>query len=94
MLLGSSNRQQFNRIGFVADPYAAGPYAEGSYEVILPVTPALIQAVDAASIEIYFETYIFSLDATGFAVRAFFFALAASRAALRSLMVGSRSSFT
>lgn len=45
VLLGSSNRQQFNRIGFVADPYAAGPYAEGSYEVTLPVTPALIRAV-------------------------------------------------
>lgn len=45
VLLGSSDRQHFNRIGIVADPYAAGPYAEGSYEVTLPVTPAVIQAV-------------------------------------------------
>lgn len=45
VLLGSSNRQQFNRIGFIADPYAAGPYAEGSYEVTLAVTPALLKAV-------------------------------------------------
>lgn len=45
VLLGSSNRQQFNRIGFIADPYVAGPYAEGSYEVTLPVTPALIKVV-------------------------------------------------
>lgn len=45
VLLGSSNRQQFNRIGLIADPYAAGPYVEGSYEVTLPVTPAVIKAV-------------------------------------------------
>jgi hypothetical protein len=45
VLLGSSNKQQFNRIGLIADPYAAGPYAEGSYEVTLPVTPALLKAV-------------------------------------------------
>lgn len=45
VLLGSSNRQQFNRIGVIADPYAAGPYVEGSYEVTLPVTAAVIKAV-------------------------------------------------
>lgn len=45
VLLGSSNKQQFNRIGLIADPYAAGPYAGGSYEVTLPVTPALLKAV-------------------------------------------------
>jgi len=45
VLLGSSNRQQFNRIGLIADPYAAGPYVEGSYEVTLPVTPAVLKAV-------------------------------------------------
>lgn len=45
VLLGSSNRQQFNRIGLIADPYAAGPYVEGSYEVTLPVTPAVIKAL-------------------------------------------------
>lgn len=45
VLLGSSNRMQFTRIGFIADPYVAGPYSDGSYEVTLPVTPALIRAV-------------------------------------------------
>ena len=45
VLLGSSNRQQFNRIGLIADPYAAGPYVEGSYEITLPVTQAVINAV-------------------------------------------------
>ena len=45
VLLGSSNRRQFNRIGLIADPYAAGPYVEGSYEITLPVTQAVIDAV-------------------------------------------------
>ena len=35
----------FDRIGFLIGPYAAGPYAEGSYDVTLPVTPAVIAAV-------------------------------------------------
>jgi hypothetical protein len=45
ILLGSSDRQAINRIGLIAPPYVAGPYAEGSYEVTLPVTRAVLQAV-------------------------------------------------
>lgn len=45
IVLGSSNRRQFNRIGFLMDPYVAGSYAEGSYEVTLPVTQAVLAAV-------------------------------------------------
>jgi hypothetical protein len=48
ILLGSSNRQRIDRIGLIADPYVAGAYAEGAYEVTLPVTPALLQAVKPA----------------------------------------------
>lgn len=45
ILLGSSNRKSFDRIGFLIPPYEAGPYAEGSYEVTLPVDAAILQAV-------------------------------------------------
>ncbi len=45
VLLGSSDRKHFTRIGLIADPYAAGPYVEGEYEVTVPVTPALLKAV-------------------------------------------------
>ena len=45
VVLGSTNRRAFNRIGFLMDPYVAGSYAEGSYEVTLPVTPAILAAV-------------------------------------------------
>ncbi|HTN15953.1 MAG TPA: DUF4163 domain-containing protein [Sphingomonadaceae bacterium] len=45
VILGSSNGQTFDRIGFLVAPYAAGPYAEGDYEVTLPVTPAVLKAV-------------------------------------------------
>ncbi|MFT3976382.1 MAG: DUF4163 domain-containing protein [Sphingomonas bacterium] len=48
VLLGSSNRLKIDRIGLIADPYVAGPYAEGSYEVTLPVTPAVLGAVKPA----------------------------------------------
>lgn len=48
VLLGSSNRQRFDRIGLIADQYVAGSYAEGPYEVTLPVTPALLAAVKPA----------------------------------------------
>jgi hypothetical protein len=48
VILGSGDGQHFTRIGFLIDPYAAGPYAEGSYEVTVPVTPALLQAVKPA----------------------------------------------
>jgi hypothetical protein len=45
VILGSSNRQAFDRIGVLVGPYAAGPYAEGDYEVTLPVTAAVLAAV-------------------------------------------------
>lgn len=45
VILGSSDRRRFNRIGILIAPYDAGPYAEGSYEVTLPVTPAILAAV-------------------------------------------------
>lgn len=45
LILGSSNGRAFNRIGMLVAPYNAGPYAEGSYEVTLPVTPAVLALV-------------------------------------------------
>ena len=45
VILGSSNRRVFDRIGILVGPYEAGPYAEGDYEVTLPVTPAILAAV-------------------------------------------------
>jgi hypothetical protein len=45
LILGSSTRAKFNRVGFLIAPYEAGPYAEGDYEVTLPVTPAILAAV-------------------------------------------------
>ncbi len=45
VILGSSNKHTFDRIGVLVGPYEAGPYAEGDYEVTLPVTPAVLAAV-------------------------------------------------
>lgn len=45
VILGSSNRRTFDRIGVLVAPYAAGPYVEGDYEVTLPVTAAVLAAV-------------------------------------------------
>jgi hypothetical protein len=45
LILGSTDRKHFNRIGILVSPYAAGPYAEGSYDITVPVTPAVLQAV-------------------------------------------------
>lgn len=45
IILGSSNKQQFDRIGVLIAPYEAGPYVEGDYEVTLPVTRAVMAAV-------------------------------------------------
>lgn len=45
IILGSSNRKAFDRIGVLVGPYEAGPYVEGDYEVTLPVTPAVLAAV-------------------------------------------------
>ena len=45
LLVGSSNKQSFNRIGLIAAPYVAGSYAEGPYEITLPVTPVVLKAL-------------------------------------------------
>jgi hypothetical protein len=45
ILLGSRGHKGFDRIGVLVAPYEAGPYAEGSYEVTVPVTPAVLGAV-------------------------------------------------
>jgi len=45
VLVGSSNRRQFNRLTLYAGPYVAGPYVEGAYLVDLPVTKAVVAAV-------------------------------------------------
>lgn len=45
VILGSSNRRTFDRIGFLIPPYEAGPYVEGTYEVTLPVTARILAAV-------------------------------------------------
>lgn len=47
LILGSSDRRTIDRIGFLVGPYVAGPYAEGSYDLTLPVTPAVLNAVRA-----------------------------------------------
>lgn len=48
LILGSSDRRHFNRIGLLLAPYVAGPYAEGTYEISLPMTPAMLAAVKPA----------------------------------------------
>jgi hypothetical protein len=45
VLVGSSDRKSFNRVGLIAAPYVAGSYAEGSYELTFPVTPKVLAAV-------------------------------------------------
>ena len=45
VILGSKSARGFDRIGFLIAPYNAGPYVEGSYEVTLPVTPAVLAVV-------------------------------------------------
>jgi hypothetical protein len=45
IILGSSDRAHFNRIGVLMGPYVAGPYVEGDYEVTLPVTDEVLAAV-------------------------------------------------
>lgn len=48
VILGSTNRRAIDRIGVILDPYVAGPYAEGSYDLTVPVTPAVLRAVKPA----------------------------------------------
>jgi hypothetical protein len=45
VILGSSNRVAFDRIGVLVPPYEAGPYAEGGYEVAVPVTAKVLALV-------------------------------------------------
>ncbi|HUD30231.1 MAG TPA: DUF4163 domain-containing protein [Novosphingobium sp.] len=45
VILGSTNRRTFDRIGVLVAPYEAGPYAEGSYEVTVPVTAKVMAAL-------------------------------------------------
>lgn len=45
VILGSAKGRAFDRIGFLIPAYNAGPYAEGSYEVTLPVTPGILDAI-------------------------------------------------
>ncbi|MBC2663960.1 DUF3298 and DUF4163 domain-containing protein [Novosphingobium flavum] len=48
VILGSRGGQGFDRLGILVAPYSAGPYAEGTYEVTVPVTPAVLAAVKPA----------------------------------------------
>lgn len=48
LIIGSSNGETFDRLGLLAAPYVAGSYAEGPYEVTLPVTQGVIDAVKPA----------------------------------------------
>ncbi|URW76104.1 DUF4163 domain-containing protein [Sphingomonas donggukensis] len=45
LIIGSTNRRTIDRIGLLVGPYVAGAYAEGSYDLTLPVTPAVLRAV-------------------------------------------------
>lgn len=45
LILGSSDGERIDRIGLLVGPYVAGPYAEGTYDLTLPVTPAIVAAV-------------------------------------------------
>jgi len=45
VVLGSSDHTHFNWIGILIKPYDADGFAAGSYDITLPVTPAIIAAV-------------------------------------------------
>ena len=45
IVLGSSNKEQFDRVGFLVKPYVANAYAGGSYEITLPITKAALGIV-------------------------------------------------
>lgn len=45
VIVGSKGGRAFDRIGFLIPAYNAGAYAEGTYEITLPMTPALLDAV-------------------------------------------------
>lgn len=48
ILVGSSNRETFDRITIWFGPYVAGAYAEGAYELDFPLTKAMLDAVKPA----------------------------------------------
>lgn len=45
IILGSSDKQHFDRVGVLIGPYTAGPYAEGGYEATVPVNAKVLAAV-------------------------------------------------
>lgn len=45
LILGSSDKAHFDRIGIIAAPYEAGPYAEGQYDITVPVTAQVLALV-------------------------------------------------
>jgi hypothetical protein len=45
LVLGTSNGNVFDRLDVLAAPYVAGAYAEGPYEVSIPVTQRILEAV-------------------------------------------------
>lgn len=45
VIVGSKGGRAFDRIGFLIPAYNAGSYAEGTYEITLPMTPALLDAI-------------------------------------------------
>lgn len=45
VIVGSKGGRAFDRIGFLVPAYNAGAYAEGTYDITLPMTPALLDAV-------------------------------------------------
>ncbi len=48
VLIGSSNGRSFDRITVYFGPYVAGAYAEGAYQIDLPVTASVVDAVKPA----------------------------------------------
>ncbi|MGE4430785.1 MAG: DUF4163 domain-containing protein [Sphingobium sp.] len=44
----SRNKQALDTLRVIIGPYVAGPYAEGSYDIDLPMTPAMIAAINPA----------------------------------------------
>jgi hypothetical protein len=48
MIPSGAAGQPMDEITFHADPYVAGPYAEGDYDIALPVTQAVIEALKPA----------------------------------------------
>jgi len=45
LLSDEDKNGRFDHIKVIADQYVAGPYAEGPYEILLPITAAMIERV-------------------------------------------------